>query len=173
VCAQAQQKAREIHEKLDTSNLIQNDSNLFVVKPDGSIDTNAAAKFVTEAISSLASPSNPLSEDEKHVLEEFIGGFVRVLTPSADLERVAEIFSTKMDFIEKKAAGNDQRLGSQSLVDIGSGTGIDVPALTELAEKFLQHLEQNFQVQHTSCFLHFLELHFGVRSKSLSDIGMK
>jgi len=160
---EAEKKAREIHTKLESMNLIQGD--MFGVKQDGSIDADSAANQITDILASLTTPSNPLSSEEKNVLHELISSFAKAFSPTkettqalqSDFEKLAEQFTSKLgnifqELVPPTAAGasHDDFLNPQTLLSVFSNekNGFDTKMLTDLTEKFLDTMEKQFQVQH-------------------------
>jgi hypothetical protein len=120
------------------------------IKEDGTIDADVAADQMTDILSKMASPSNPLTDEEKNVLKELITGFSRAFAPSKettmalqkDFEKIVESFSAHPDTASKK----DELVGASNLLSIFSETkqGFDTKMLTELTEKFLDTMEKQF-----------------------------
>merc|ERR1712019_158134 len=88
ILMQAEKKAKELTNSADIQNLIQTSSQsgtgVFGMKPDGPIDSDAAATQMTEILSKMASPSNPLTKEETDVLHELIAGFSKAFAPTKE-----------------------------------------------------------------------------------------
>jgi len=148
ILMQAEKKAREWSELKDAQNLVQTDASLFGMKADGTIDPNAAADQMTDVLAKMASPSNPLSTEEKDVLHELISGFSRAFAPTKDTTAALQKdFEKLMDgFAAPKTDKKDEMLGTTNLLSVFSEgkQGFDTKLLTDLTEKFLDSMEKQF-----------------------------
>jgi len=142
-------KANKIHEDLQTQNLIQSSSELFGVSEDETINPDAIATQITSALSGLATPSNPLTQEEKNVLHSLIRGFAQVFSPNpqestSDFQEMAKDMSEK---VGQHAGKHDNLLEPQTLLGVftsGDESGINTKLITDLAESFLSTFEKQF-----------------------------
>ncbi len=139
---QAQQKASELHDRLETSSLLQ--EHALPTKADGSADGAVVTELIAETLASFASPSNPLTAEDKSVLKKFLGSMMDAFMPvvdgavGGDLEQLMQQFVGQVD----SHAARAEQVGAQTLLE-SSEAGIDGNTLSSLADKFFAHIEQN------------------------------
>merc|ERR1712127_383267 len=149
ILMQAEKKTREVSELADVQNLMQTgaETGLFGMKSDGTIDADAAAEQMTDLLSNMASPTNPLTSDEKNVLHELIAGFSRAFAPPKETtEALQQDFEKLVGSLapqDDKNAKADELTGATNLLSMFS----DTKMLTDLTEKFLDSMEKQFQAQ--------------------------
>jgi hypothetical protein len=155
ILMQAEKKAREVGELAEVQNLMQtgSETGLFGMKADGTIDADAAADQMTELLSKMASPSNPLTTDEKDVLHELIAGFSRAFAPTKETTEALQQDFEKLvgSFVptDNKNAKADELTGATNLLSMFSDSkqAFDTKMLTDLTEKFLDSMEKQFAAQ--------------------------
>jgi len=153
ILAKAEQKAQEIHEHPDFQNLIQADS-LFGIKNDGTIDADIATNQLGQLMSMLT--GTEMSNQEKTLIHDLIGGFSSLFAPltgesnsmNADLEKLAQQFSSKFDKMQEKLSSTpkDKLLEPQTLLSVMSeedGT-VDTQLLSQVTEKFMDKITAQF-----------------------------
>merc|ERR1712048_501426 len=152
ILMQAEKKAREFSKLRDAQTLVQTDSatGLFGMKSDGSIDADAAADQMTEILSKMASPSNPLTSEEKNVLHELISGFSRAFAPTKETTQALQKDFEKLVGQFAKPSANDKKdelTGATNLLSVFSESKqpFDTKILTDLTEKFLDSMEKQFK----------------------------
>jgi len=109
---------------------------------------------MTSVLSSLASPNNPLTSQEKEVLHSLIHGFAQVFTPSvkdaqSDLNKMTEEMKKHVDDNNNINNNNnaknnhDELLNPQTLLGMfTSGDEFNTKLIADLAETFLSTLEK-------------------------------
>merc|ERR1712019_207003 len=120
---QAEKKAREFIELKDTQTLMQTgaETGLFGMKSDGTVDPDVAADQMTDILSKMASPSNPLTSEEKNVLHDLISGFSRAFAPTKettaslqkDFDKLVDAFSSDLTNQKK-----DELTGATNLLSV-------------------------------------------------------
>jgi len=123
---QAQKKVDRVSKVVDQVMLqTQESGSLFATKPDGSIDTDAAVNQMTNLVSQLASPSNPLDKDEKDALHGFISQFAKILVPSKETtEGMGRDLEQLMGHFSKQVENVDNQLNSVSKIDTANLMGL-------------------------------------------------
>eukprot|EP00300_Choanocystis_sp_HF-7_P033059 c45348_g1_i1.p1 GENE.c45348_g1_i1~~c45348_g1_i1.p1 ORF type:complete len:257 (-),score=69.85 c45348_g1_i1:45-815(-) len=155
ILMQAEKKAREMAKTPEVQNLVQTDSvtGMFGLKPDGTIDADAAATQMTEILASMASPENPLTAEEKNVLHDLITGFSRAFAPTKETtENLQKDFEKLVSGLGAPTANEkkDELAGATNLLSVFSEQkqAFDTKLLSDLTEKFLDSMEKQFaQVQ--------------------------
>jgi len=150
ILMEAEKKMKELHNMPEVQNLIQGDvqTGLFGMKPDGSIDADAAASQMTEILSKMAPESNPLTAEEKSALHDLISGFSKAFAPTKETtESLQKDFEKIMESVTAPKTGkHDEALGATNLLSVFSDAehGINTELLTQLTEKFLDSMEKQF-----------------------------
>eukprot|EP00300_Choanocystis_sp_HF-7_P021791 c20892_g1_i1.p1 GENE.c20892_g1_i1~~c20892_g1_i1.p1 ORF type:complete len:222 (+),score=61.31 c20892_g1_i1:2-667(+) len=137
---QAENKARQMPE---TQTLVQTevDAPMFGLKEDGTIDAEAAATQVTDLLSKLAAPVNPLTEAEKTMLHELISGFARAFAPTKETtETLQKDFEQLVDGVVENS--KDQLLGATTLLAVFADSNQALHS--EFTNKFLDTMEKQF-----------------------------
>jgi hypothetical protein len=131
---------------------------MFGFKDDGSIDPEVAASQMTELLSKMAGPSNPLSTEEKTVLHDLISGFARAFAPAKetalsmeeDFQNLIQTFSGVLD--NSKLDKADSLLGATNLLSLFTDDkpAFDFKLLADLTDKFLTTMEKKLPVSDTT-----------------------
>jgi hypothetical protein len=147
ILVQAEKKAREVQEKLETSDLLQQD--MFGMGTNGQIDPEAAADQVMNIVSLIAGPE-AISEKERTTVHDIIKSFSKLFTPDqattkalqSDLEKVMGTFTKSVN----KIGSHDDLLNPQTLLSVfdESKNLLDTSTLSDLTKQFLKNVETEF-----------------------------
>jgi hypothetical protein len=117
------------------------------VKHGAGLNSDVAVDQMTEVLSKMADPSNPLTPEEKTVVHDLISGFSKAFLPrQGAFDSLKNDFERIIDGFGAKSTNQDQLLGATNLLDMfGSAEKKDSgKVLAELTEKFLDAMEKNF-----------------------------
>jgi hypothetical protein len=149
ILVQAEQKARELSKDQEFQTLMQKDASTGIFgMHDGGLDVSTAVDQMTEVLSKMADPANPLTNEEKDVIHDLLMGFSKAFAPTKNtIESVQKDFEKMMG--DSTASKRDELLGATTLLDLlgpGKTPQFDGKLLTTLTDKFLDAMEEQFKV---------------------------
>ena len=145
---QAEKKAKEIQNKLETSNLLQSDS-ILGVHPDGSIDPDVATEQISTIVNIFAGPYALTSQD-KEMMHTVISTVSTLLNPQPQNATVVDMFKQFEPLVQlllppmHVPRTHDDSLQTENLIaiDAQKNVNIDVKAVADLASQFVQAVSE-------------------------------
>jgi len=154
IIAQAEARAADIQEKLESTQLLQKDpATLFGIKEDGSIDFNVAADQVSDLLALFGGAQFKLSPKEKTTMHEIIDAFSKVFNPSAnssltmDLEKIADQVTRKIDQVSSKIESHDSLLNPELLLELvdSKEDSVDTTLIADVAGRFMNDVQTQME----------------------------